>query len=60
MQKLHKCFLKSMLGIRESTADAIVLAELGRFPLQFYWWELALGSTQPYDEIAGISELCLS
>jgi len=34
---LHKSFLKSLLGIWKSTANEIVLAELGRFPLQTHF-----------------------
>ena len=32
---LHRQFLKHILGVRNSTANVIVLAELGRFPLCF-------------------------
>jgi len=36
---LHRQFLKHILGVRDSTANVIVLAELGRFPLYFRWWQ---------------------
>ena len=39
---LHRHFLKHLLGVRDSTANAIVLAELGRFPLCFHWWRQIL------------------
>ncbi len=39
---LHRQFLKHMLGVRDSTANVIVLAELGRFPLRFHWWQQIL------------------
>ena len=39
---LHKSFLKHLLGIRTSTANEIVLAELGRFPLQTYFLQQIL------------------
>jgi len=28
-----------LLGVRDSTANVIVLAELDRFPLCFHWWQ---------------------
>ncbi len=34
---LHRQFWKHLLGVRDSTANVIVLAELGRFPLCFRW-----------------------
>jgi len=41
---LHRQFLKHILGVRDSycTANVIVLAELGRFPLCFHWWQQIL------------------
>ena len=39
---LHRQFLKHILGVRGSTANVIVLAELGRFPLCFHWWQQIL------------------
>ena len=39
---LHRNFLKRVLGIRKSTANEIVLAELGRFPLQIHFWQRIL------------------
>ena len=34
---LHRSFLKSLLGIRKSTSNEVVLAELGRYPLQIHF-----------------------
>jgi len=39
---LHRQFLKHILGVRDSTANVIILAELGRFPLCFHWWQQIL------------------
>jgi len=39
---LHRQFLKHTLGVRDSTANVIVIAELGRFPLCFHWWQQIL------------------
>ena len=39
---LHRHFLKHLLGVRDITANVIVLAELGRFPLCFHWWRQIL------------------
>ncbi len=36
----HRQFLKHLLGVRDSTANVIVLAELGRFPLCFHWQQI--------------------
>ncbi len=36
---LHRSFLKSLLGIRKSTSNEVVLAELGRYPLQVRFWQ---------------------
>ena len=41
-EQLHRQFLKRMLGLRDSIADVIVLAECGRFPLQFHYWQQIL------------------
>ena len=30
--------MKSLLGVRKSVATHMVLAELGRFPLQIHFW----------------------
>ena len=37
-EPLHKGFMKSLLGVRKSVATHMVLAELGRFPLQIHFW----------------------
>ena len=39
---LHRSFLKHLLGIRTCTANEIVLAEFGRFPLQVRFWQQIL------------------
>ncbi len=39
---LHRQFLKHILGVRDSTANVIILAEVGRFPLYFHWWQQIL------------------
>ena len=36
---LHRSFLKSLSGIQKSTSNEVVLAELGRYPLQFHFWQ---------------------
>ncbi len=36
---MHRNFFKCVLGIQKSTADEIVLAELGRIPLQTHFWQ---------------------
>ena len=36
---LHRQFLMHLLGVKDSTANVVVLAELGRFPLCFLWWQ---------------------
>ena len=41
-EQLHWQFLKHVLGIRGSTATLIVLAEFGRYPLRFHWWQQIL------------------
>ena len=39
---LHRQFLKRLIGIRGSTATDLVLAELGRHPLQIHFWQQIL------------------
>ena len=39
---LHRSFLKHLLGVRTCTANEIVLAEFGRFPLQVHFWQQIL------------------
>ncbi|KAL3146185.1 hypothetical protein ABBQ32_14176 [Trebouxia sp. C0010 RCD-2024] len=39
---LHRSFLKSLLGIRKSTANEVMLAEVGRLPLQIRFWRQIL------------------
>ena len=38
-EQLHRQVLKHVLGVRDSTATLIVLAEFGRYPLRFHWWQ---------------------
>ena len=39
---LHRSFLKHLLGVRTCTANEIVLADFGRFPLQVHFWQQTL------------------
>ena len=39
---LHRQVLKRLIGIRDSTASDLVLAELGRYPLQIHFWQQIL------------------
>ena len=41
-EQLHRQFLKHVLGVRGNTATLIVLAEFGRYPLRFHWWQQIL------------------
>ena len=41
-QPSNKQFLKHVLGARGNTATPIVLAEFGRYPLCFHWWQQIL------------------
>ena len=41
-EKLHRHFLKRLLGIRNSTSSMIVLAELGRYPVKLHFWQQIL------------------
>ena len=41
-EQLHWQFLKHVLGFRGSTATLIVLAEFGRYPIRFHWWQQIL------------------
>ena len=41
-EQLHWQFLKHVLGVRGSTATLLVLAEFGRYPLRFHWWQQIL------------------
>lgn len=41
-EKLHRQFLEQLLHIRKSTANEIILAEFGRYPLQIYCWQQVL------------------
>ena len=39
---LHRSCLKSLAGFRECTSNEIVLAEVGRYPLQIRFWQQIL------------------
>lgn len=39
---LHRQLLSRMLGAWDSTANFVVLAELGRFPSHVHWWQQTL------------------
>ncbi len=41
-EALHRDFLRHLFGVRKSTANYMVLAELGRFPLQIHFWQQCL------------------
>ena len=41
-EQLHTQFLKQLLGIRKSISNLIILAEFGRLPLQFHFWQQIL------------------
>ncbi len=41
-EALHREFVRRLLGVRKSTANHMVLAELGRFPLQVHFWQQIL------------------
>ena len=41
-EALHRDFLRRLLGVRKSTANHMVLAELGCFPLQVHFWQQIL------------------
>jgi hypothetical protein len=36
-EKVHRLFLRKVLGVRKSTANFMLYAEFGRLPLQFIW-----------------------
>ena len=41
-EKLHRLFLKQLLGVRNSTSSMIVLAEMGRYPVGLHFWQQIL------------------
>ena len=41
-EMLHRQFLRHLLHVRKSTANEIVLAEFGRYPLQIHFWQQIL------------------
>jgi hypothetical protein len=42
LEAIHRSFLKSLLGVNDTTPNRIVLAEFGRFPLILFWRQQAL------------------
>ena len=54
-EALHRDFLRRLLGVRKSTANHMVLAELGRFPLQVHFWQqiLRYGQAGPGARVSG-------
>jgi len=42
LEAIHRSFLKSLLGVNNTTPSRIVLAEFGRFPLILFWHQQAL------------------
>jgi hypothetical protein len=38
LEVVHRTFLKSLLGVNNTTSSYVVLAEFGRFPLDIFWW----------------------
>jgi hypothetical protein len=42
LEAIHRSFLKSLLGVNDTTPSRIVLAEFGRFPLILFWHQQAL------------------
>ena len=41
-EQLYTQFLKHVLGVRGNTSTLIALAEFGRYPLHFHWWQQIL------------------
>ena len=41
-EQLHRQFLEHVLGVRGNTANLIVLAEFGRYPIRFHWLQQIL------------------
>ena len=41
-EALHRDFLRRLLGVRKCTANHMILAELGCFPLQVHFWQQIL------------------
>ena len=39
---MNRDFLRRLLGVRKSTANHMILTELGRFPLQVHFWQQIL------------------
>jgi hypothetical protein len=42
LEVIHKGFVKSVLGLNKSTGTHLVMAEVGRFPLDVFWHKMAL------------------
>ena len=56
-EQLHRQFLKHVLGIRGNTANLIVPAEFGRYPLHFHWWQQILGYHNRINNLPGDERL---
>jgi hypothetical protein len=39
LEVVYRTFLKSLLGVNNTTSSYVVLAEFGRFPLEIFWWQ---------------------
>jgi hypothetical protein len=39
LEVVHRAFLKSLLGVSNTTSSYVVLAEFGKFPLEIFWWQ---------------------
>ncbi len=42
LEAIHRSFLKSLLGVNDTTPSQIVIAKFGRFPLILFWRQQAL------------------
>jgi hypothetical protein len=51
IELVERAFLRSLLGVRPSTSNAIVRSELGRYPLSLYCWAQA---TKYYNRLLGL------
>ena len=56
-EQLHRQFLKHLLGVRGNTANFIVLAEFGRYPLRFHWWQQVLRYHNRINNLSGDERL---
>ena len=56
-EQLHRQFLKHLLGVRDSTANAVVLAELGCYPQRIHWWQQILRYHNRINTLLDVEEL---